>query len=191
MFATLEEAWGLPRLGGSPNAAAVAASRPKPPLQHLQQHPLQQRPLQQGQFQQGQGQPGQRGQPGQFQPGQQTRAADDAYFQQARRYLANVYATHGMPGLMRVLPPSAAKGWKGKGPSPRHRRRPPTSLGDRVWEFVTSPEKMLVVLLAAFAVLVLMDAQSTARDAAMMSSLQLQHVHPFPMMPGMTLTSSG
>ena len=97
-----------------------------------------------------------------------------------------MYAERGLPGLLRVLPPRATATMMAKF---RHHRPARRSFGDAVWEFVTSPEKMLVVLLAAFAVLVLLDSRSNANND-MMSLQSLQHVHPFPMMPGMTLTSS-
>lgn len=93
---------------------------------------------------------------------------------EVRRFLADQYAKYGIQGVLRVLPHQAA--------SRLGNRRRSDSLGDQVVRFLRSPEKLLLVLLAAFALLVFFDAKSP--------EVQLQHMHPFPMMPGMTLTTS-
>lgn len=146
-FATLEEAWGVP--GFSNPARPVAdASRDAHRDASRDAH-----------------------RHGDFAPAPQLlpRAeADDAAAEEARRVLARAYARHGVAGVLRLLPSDAAA-------------RLGPGRGDGLWadvaDFVSCPEKVLFVLLCAFALLVVWDgwhASQAARNAvASLQSLQM------------------
>jgi hypothetical protein len=111
---------------------------------------------------------------------------ESAAAMEARRYLARAYARNGVAGIIRALPPHAQMALATR--TFNARRRNGRSWSACIMDFLRSPEKVLLVLLVAFALLVLYDTrrQSTAAD---LSALH-QHIAPFPMMPGMTLTTS-
>lgn len=102
---------------------------------------------------------------------------------EARRYLARAYAHGGVAGIIRALPPQAQLALASRTFKARKER----SWSAYIMDFLRSPEKVLLVLLVAFALLVLYD---TRRQSAMDLSALHHHVTPFPMMPGMTLTTS-
>lgn len=70
----------------------------------------------------------------------------------AREVIQRAYAAHGLRGLATLLPPELARRVGGR----------PDSAWAAVTEFVSSPEKVLLVLLLAFLVLVFMESRSAA-----------------------------
>lgn len=77
------------------------------------------------------------------------RSEDDALaVQNARKFLNATYARFGLAGVARLLPKEAARRLMKKGRG---------DLVARVTAFLSSPEKLLFVLLCAFALLVVVD----------------------------------
>lgn len=185
-FATLEEAWGMPRLQGPPTDLLPAAPNkripglaPQPHAQLHAQQPHTQPPAAKS---------------SQFPARAPTRTPSwttsrrdvfdgDAGAIEARDYLMRAYAKFGLEGVVQLLPRQAvvalARGGGGRGTTGRG-----GGFGSWLADLVSSPEKVLVLLLAVFALVLLMDRSSAPAD------MGLAHMHPFPMVPGLTLTAS-
>lgn len=106
------------------------------------------------------------------------RADDELALQSARRFLATTYARYGLPGLIRLLPPEASHELrKGRGRSGGHGggAHGLRKLWDELLTFLSSPEKLLMVLLCIFVLFVAWDnyhaQQAVARSAATLASM--------------------
>lgn len=181
-FATLEEAWGMPSLtqqadvGPAGFGSRGLTQGPSPPQhQKMQRRQRRRRPAGGGSL----------SPPTPFAPAPQlmpTREDDETEVQNSRRFLARTYARFGLPGVLRLLPREATaqigSGHTGGGG------------GAGVWksivDFVTCPEKMLFVLLCAFAMLVVWDTWNGSGGGVeyTQSLSSLTSMQPFPVMMG-------
>ena len=101
--------------------------------------------------------------------------AEDTDAENTRRFLARTYARYGVPGLLRVMPREALPHFGGA------RRRGP-GLWGAVVRALSKPEHVLFVLVALFALVVLWDALARpAAAAAVQPSLASLHMSPFPL----------
>lgn len=166
-FATLEEAWGLPAAANAGFQQLPAVSQQQPGFKQALNQALKRTPKQSPPAS-----PAPRAGPG------IPLFDGDAGAAEARQYLARAYARYGVQGVLQLLPRQAVASLRS---SPRDR---PSSFAAWLADLVSSPEKVLVVLLAVFAVFVLLDRSSSPPDVG------LAHMHPFPMVPGLTLTAS-
>lgn len=183
-FATLEEAWGMPSLTQQAEPGAGFGSArgltQGPPQQQKQAAARRRRRRTAA----GAGQ--QSPHAGVYAPVPQMmpqREDDDTEVQNSRRFLARTYARFGLPGVLRLLPREAAAqmgslaGGKGAG----------SKVWDSIVEFVTCPEKMLFMLLCAFAILVVWDTWHTPSggvEYTPASLASLTNMQPFPVMMG-------
>lgn len=168
-FATLEEAWGLSSFAtpGAP-AAPRRHQAAKPAAAPRRKHGF-------GGFGPGGVPGGARG--GSFAPAPELtpqRADDDVEIQNAKKLLARTYARYGTAGLARLLPREAVGELAGGG------GRGGAGWWDEVVKFVSCPEKMLFVLLCAFALLVVWDSWKTDHAAHAAATLASMHMAPFP-----------
>lgn len=106
------------------------------------------------------------------------REEDDATVQDTRRFMAQTYARFGLAGVLRLLPREAtAQLAAGQGGGRRGRG---TDMWAQVRTFVSCPEKMLFVLLFAFALLVVWDSLQSEHAANAAATLASLHMAPFP-----------
>ena len=194
-FATLEEAWGMPSLTQQADGGVAPAgfgSRgltqgPAPQQQH-QQH-QQQRPAMRRRRKVKTGGGGTAAAQQHFAPVAQLmpqREDDDTEIQNSRRFLARTYARFGLPGLLRLMPREATAQMGGGGGGGRGRGAR-AGVWDSIVEFVTCPEKMLFMLLCAFAMLVVWDTWSSGSGGGVGGSMEYQSLaslQPFPVMMG-------
>lgn len=177
-FATLEEAWGM-------------SSFDQPPLRQFDDsiEPASRRPATTPFTKMHKPSPAVPGPaPTDFAPAPQLmprREEDDAAVQDTKRFLARTYARFGLPGLLRLLPREAAQQVRGGGRGGGGWRGGGRGLWDEIVDFVSCPEKVLFLLLCAFALLVVWDGwqseSSAAQTAATLASLQMA---PFPVTLG-------
>lgn len=175
-FATLEEAWGLASFEVAPPPRGLP--EPRGPPEQQQHHRRPRAPAQPAQ-------PAQPAEPRRFAlaaPAPQGYDKDDGEdTQPTRRVLARTYARFGLEGVLRLMPRealqqlnrvAAARGGGGGG------------AGSRLWDdfvaFVSCPEKMLLLLLCAFALLVVWDGLQADHAANAAASLASLHMAPFP-----------
>jgi len=164
-FATLEEAWGLPALEQRHPRAEPARGAEKTPFSK-QARPS---PLPDAHR-------------GDFAPAPQLMPRsehDDAAVLEARRILAQTYARFGAAGVLRLLPREAVADLRRGGAAGGGGAR----FWDGVVEFVSCPEKMLFVLLCAFALLVVWDGWQTSQAAHSAAALASLHMAPVQMTP--------
>ena len=136
-FATLEEAWGVPALGPV-DRPTPSAERPNAAA------PRAQRPVRRA-----------------LDAKAPLRLDDDVDVQHARRLLASAYASYGIAGVARLLPPEAADSL-----SLYHRRRK-GGWWRRVRRALTRPETLLFLLLCVFVMFVLWDSLGSRAPPAL------------------------
>lgn len=99
--------------------------------------------------------------------------------QDTKRFVARTYARFGLPGVLRLLPREATAqlgGGRGRGRG----RGGGRGAWDQIRTFVSCPEKMLFVLLCAFALLVVWDGLQATQAANTAATLASLHMAPFP-----------
>lgn len=173
-FATLEEAWGVPTLGGGGGGFATGGFGAAVPPQKAQLSRIRRRrPLRRrvGQGSNARGRPefsvsASAQPPPELMPSRQD---DDVQVMNTRRFLAQTYSRFGALGVARLLPPPALqelclarRGGGGGG-------------WDDVRKFFSSPEKVLFLLLCAFALLVVWDNWHTASTADAVAGMASMH----------------
>ena len=194
-FATLEEAWGVPKFAAADSPPALLGEAPRVDGHHRRPTTAARRRW----FGSERGKPRPRDEwdspldradgpldrpDGPLGPGSDDRPlgpvprseADAATVQETRRFLARTYARFGVPGLVRLLPREAAMEMGVP------LRRDGLGVGDRIWNAIlralSTPETVLFFLLAAFAVVLLWERREAAPQLPSLASL---HMAPFPL----------
>ena len=100
--------------------------------------------------------------------------AEDTQTEETRRFLARTYARYGVQGLLRLMPREALPRLGGG------RRHGGPGLWDAVARALSKPENVLFLLVAMFAVVVVWDALKPGAGAVQPSLASL-HMSPFPL----------
>lgn len=190
-FATLEEAWGLPRFSAAAAAAAPAgpdkgspaaghpnpaghANRERGPTNRRHRGPVADADVH--------GPATWSSPSGAADPlaGSRNEGTDDVEVQNARRFLARTYARFGVPGLMRLMPHRAVEEMGGVGGRGRH--GPGAKLWNALLRALAHPETLLFLLLCAFAAVVTWDAlKSEPCSSSLAPTMTSLHMSPFPL----------
>ena len=176
-FATLEEAWGVPNFTANPPPLRAAEAAAAGRRRQRQRGPKRDQRGSGAGF----GLPaGSRGRGAvEFAPAPQLtpqREDEAVELQNARKLLARTYARYGAAGVARLLPREAAEDLQ----LGLDRKAGGAALWTKIVRFMSCPEKMLFVLLCAFALLVLWDTWSTQSAAHTAATLASLHMAPFP-----------